>query len=275
VSGRTPIRVVVADAVIRGIRRGCVVANTAAVAVALGLMDRRHLHALDHRHYRRVAGSYASTDHNLRGLFGWEQEAVQRWFADCRSVVVVGAGAGREVLALAGTGMDVVGYECNERLMETGQAFLEGQGCTAVLRPLERDAAPPPGRAYDGLIVGWSAYMLMPGRAARVRFLRGMATIGLPDAPILLSFFTRWEGDRRLRMIARLAGGLRRLRRADPVELGDDLDPNYVHRFTEDEIRGELRDAGFELIRFTPQGGGPYDSGWAVGRLRRDDPSDT
>lgn len=265
-SGRTPVRVVVADATIRGIRRGYVMANTAAVAVALGLMDRRHLHALDHRHYRRAA-SYESSEHNLRGLFEWEKEAVDGWFGDCRSVVVVGAGAGREVLALAGMGIDVVGYECNERLLNAGQALLAREGCTATLRPIERDAAPAPDQAYDGLIVGWSAYMLMPGRSARIRFLQGMAALASPGAPILLSFFTRRDDDRRLRVVARVAGGLRRLRRAEPAELGDDLAPNFVHRFTEDEARGELEEAGFELVRFQAQGSGPYDSGWAVGRL--------
>jgi len=58
---------------------------------------------------------------------------------------------------------------------------------------------------------------------------------------------------------------LRRLRGAFPIERGDDLAPNFLHRFTEEEVRGELADGGFAMTSYAPQGEGPFDSGYAVG----------
>jgi hypothetical protein len=252
---------------IRLVRRAYGYVDATAAGIALGIMDRRHLHALDRLHYGR-ASSYQSEAHNLRGLFDWEHEAVDGWFRGCRSLVVVGAGGGREVLALSRMGFEVDGYECNERLVRAAGALLPAQGCPARVLPLPRDASPAPGRAYDGLVAGWSAYMLIPGRAARIGFLRGMAALAAPGAPLLLSFFTRTAGNARWRRIAEVAAPLRRLRRAEPVEEGDDLVPNYVHRFTEEEVRAEMAEGGFELLRFAPEGPRPYDSGWAVGRRR-------
>ena len=46
----------------------------------------------------------------------------------------------------------------------------------------------------------------------------------------------------------------------ESVELGDDLDPTFVHRFTQAEIADEMKMGGFELVYFREQ---PY--GHAVG----------
>jgi hypothetical protein len=263
----TGVRVRAVDLALRVVRRAYGYVDATAAGVALGVMDRRHLHALDRLYYDRAA-SYHGEAHNLRGLFPWEEAAVEGWFGGCRSLVVVGAGGGREVLALSRRGFEVDGYECNARLVEVAGALLPAQGCTARVLPLERDAVPPPERRYDGLMAGWSAYMLIPGRAARIRFLRGMAALAEPGAPLLLSFFTRSADAPRFKRIAAVAGPLRRLRRAEPVDEGDDLTPNYVHRFTEAEVRREMDAGGFDLVRYQPEGRTGYDSGWAVGRLR-------
>jgi hypothetical protein len=267
VSERVPLRVRLLGGGVRVVRRGYAFLDAAAAGVALGMMDRPHLHALDRLHYSRVS-PYHGEKHNLRGLFDWEREAVDRWFGGCQTLVVVGAGGGREVLALAGMGFEVDGFECNEGLVETAAALLTARGCDARVLPLDRDTAPSPSHRYDGLIAGWSAYMLIPGRAARVAFLQGMAALADAGAPLLLSFFTRAPEHRRYPLVARVANVLRRLRRSDRVEVGDDLVPNYVHRFTEDEIRGELDEGGFEMVGFAPEGRGPYESGWAVARRK-------
>jgi hypothetical protein len=90
-----------------------------------------------------------------------------------------------------------------------------------------------------------------------------MASLAEAGAPLLLSFFTRAPKHRRFPLSARVANVLRRLRGSKRVEVGDDLVPNYVHRFTEDAIRGEI-----EMLAFATEGRGPYDSGWAVARRR-------
>jgi hypothetical protein len=55
--------------------------------------------------------------------------------------------------------------------------------------------------------------------------------------------------------VAKIASAVRRLRRDEPVELGDWLAPNFFHLFSEEEIRAELRDAGFRVDHYAGQ---PY-----------------
>ena len=109
--------------------------------------------------------------------------------------------------------------------------------------------------------------MLIPGREARLALLLGLRARLARGAPILISFFTRTGDSARLRAVARIAGAIRRLRGAAPVEIGDDLAPNYVHRFALDEVRAELAAAGLEPLAMAPEGSGPADSGWAVARV--------
>lgn len=242
-------------------------ADAAQAGLWLGVMDRDALHALDEAYYAGAA-SYTSDRHNLRGLFPWETEAVDGYFAGRASLLVLGAGGGREALALARRGFRVDAFECNAALVEHAGALLARERCDARVRALPRDAVPEAGR-WDGAVVGWSAYMLMAGRQRRIALLRGLAARLPEGAPVLLSFWTRAEGGHRERIVAGVGGAVRRLLRAEPLEPGDDLAPNFVHRFTESEVAAELAAAGFRLARFETEGVGPYDSGWAVG-IRED-----
>jgi hypothetical protein len=174
-------------------------------------------------------------------------------------------------VALARLGYTVTGYECNPALLDYGRALLARTGCRgAELGGMARDRVPRDGGRYDGVIVGWSAYMLIPGRARRVAFLADLRAQVPVDAPILVSFFSRPDGGVRERIVTALANAVRRLRRARPVDPGDDLAPDYVHRFTRDEVAAELAAAGYRLREFRPQGRGPYDSGYAVGTAAPD-----
>ncbi len=218
----------------------------------LGLLDRDDLHAVDRGEYERRT-TYRTDAYNLGGLFDWEQRMLDRHFPGTGPVVVLAAGAGRELLALAGRGHPVTAYECHPLLVETGRDLLRRAGTTgAVLERLGRDRAPDGGGPYAAAVVGWSAYMLMAGSVHRVAFLAGLAAVLEPGAPVLLSFAGRTPGDRRPALVAAVAGAVRRIRRRPGVELGDDLAPNYLHRFTEGELAGELGAAGYRLVDYSP-----------------------
>lgn len=262
-AGRPPLLVRAYLASRRATGRLRSVSDAVQAGLWLGVMDRPALHALDDAFYAASAG-YGSDRHNLRGLFGWEEEAVGACFGGCRSLLVVGAGGGREVLALARRGFRVEGFECNPALVGHAGGLLGREGCGAGVRLLPRDAVPEEGR-FDGAVVGWSAYMLIAGRERRIRFLRELGERLPTGGPVLLSFWTRGRGSPRARIVLGIGGRLRRLLGREPLEAGDDLAPNFVHRFTEAEVAGELADAGFRMARFEPEGPGPHDSGWAVG----------
>ena len=230
--------------------------------IALGLLSRRALQALDEEAYRRLT-DYASDEHNLRGLFDWEEKAYGEFFYGRRRIVILAAGAGREAIGLAARGHEVVAYECHPDLLRAGAALLPRAAPGVSLQFLERDRAPT-GIQADAAIVGWSAYTLMIGRATRIALLRELAQVIPPGGPILLSFFPRPEGRRRERWVARIAGSIRWLRRGPPVEEGDDLKPKWLHKFTQAEVEGEIAAAGLIAACFSPAGEGRHASAWAV-----------
>jgi hypothetical protein len=239
------------------------IANALFDGFWLGMFDRESLARFDELHYdtRRErlgdeAYGYEDERWNVRGLLDWEAAVVQEYFPPGARVVVTGAGGGREVLALLERGYDAVGYEPHPRLVRAGAELLERRGYPQRLFVSPRDAFPPDAEDCDAVVVGWGSYTLMPGRARRIDFLAG-ARARLPDGgPLLVSFFPRQGGDRLFRTVSRTANVVRRVRRSEPTEVGDGLQPNYVHWFTEDEIASELAAAGFlvEAIHRRPYG---------------------
>jgi hypothetical protein len=193
--------------------------------------------------------TYTDEQYNLSGLHVWEAAAVDAHFPSGGRVVVTGAGGGREVIALLERGFDAVGYEPNAALVAAGAKLLDARGHPDRVRPCDRDAFPADASPCDAVLVGWGSYMLIPGRARRVAFLRGARSVLADGAPLMCSFFVRGAGDARYFAIVRRSANLvRRLRREEPVEAGDLVGHNYVHYFTRTEIVSELAEAGFRTV---------------------------
>jgi hypothetical protein len=126
---------------------------------------------------------------------------------------------------------------------------------------MERDQCPSLESTYDAVVIGWSAYMHIMGRAHRLRLLSDLRQHLADGAPVLLSFFFRTGSERRHRITAAVANAVRRLLGRELVQLGDDLAPAYCHFFTRDEVRAELEEAGYEMALYSTSG-----YGHAVGR---------
>lgn len=222
----------------------------------LGVLKRETLLEIDDAFYSR-APQYRADEYNRRGLWSWEDRLVSRYFGSCKRVLVVGAGGGREVLALARRGYEVHGVECNADLVRAANLLLERE---ALLLPCVRfappDTCPDVGAGYDGLIIGWGAYMLIQGRARRVALLRSMRGHVEPGAPLIVSFFFRSPAARRFHVTAVIGNTLRWLLRRERVELGDALEPEYVHYFTKDQVAAELEEGGFTLGYYSEDGYG-------------------
>lgn len=236
-----------------GLIRGCF------DGIWLGLLSRRQLARIDETYYDRNS-QYVTESYNRQGLWHWEQSAIENHFSGLRRIVVTSAGGGREVLALAKTGYEVVGFEPHQDIARFGSQLLAAEELDASIDPSPRDAWPADATGADGAVVGWGGYMLISGRAQRVTFLCDAATQLPAGAPILLSFFVRPGAALRFRVAAAVANPLRQLLSREPVDVGDALTPNLVHFFTQAEVTAELTDAGFDLVDF-----GSMDYGWAVG----------
>jgi hypothetical protein len=214
----------------------------------LGLLSDTSLSAVDERYYE-TDGVYRTAEWNEKGLFDWEREAIEADFAPGSRIVVAACGGGREVLALLEAGFDAVGHEPHFDLARYGRDFLAGRGHPDRIHMSRRDEFPS-AETCDGVVIGWGAYSLIRGRDRRARLL-GEARRHVPaGAPVLLSFFDRAAEGRELAFTRATANVLRRARRAEPVELGDTLAPNFIHVFTRADLTAELAAAGWDLASY-------------------------
>lgn len=222
----------------------------------LGVMDREDLAEIDRRYYttaRETVGGeqpkYTDEKHIRSGLSGWERAVITETFPPGARVLVTAAGAGREILGLLEAGFDPVGYEPHEDLVTAGRAVLAAEGLPFDrLRLSARDRFPDHSEPCDAVIIGWGSFSLVPGRDRRNELLRAARAPLKSGSPMLVSFGLR--GNTRYFPVAyHTASMLRRLRCAEPAELGDALAPNFVHFFTLEEVNAELAAAGFSCER--------------------------
>ena len=230
--------------------------------VWLGILSQSDLESVDDAYFVGVDGKrkgpidYTNAEYNKRGLFEWERRAIEAHFPAGGSIALMAAGGGREVLALRRLAFRVQAWECQPELVAAANELLVGEGFEPSVFYAPRNTAPTGTERYDGVVIGWGSYMLVPGRNRRIAMLRELRTRVDEGSPILLSFFARRPGDSQLRVAAQVGNVGRRLLGRERLEVGDFLEPNFVHRFTEDEIASELAAGGFELKSYavTPYG---------------------
>jgi hypothetical protein len=239
----------------------------------LGALTRAQLEAVDDEYYvgtgeRFDPIEYSNTAYNKSGLIAWEQKAIQTHFPIGGSLVVMGAGGGREVFALRRMSFEVDGWECQPQLVEAANRLLVSEGFEPTVTYVPRDAVPTDTKRYGGLIIGWGTYTLIEGRRRRIAVLRALRSKVDAGAPLLISFYARRAGDRRYLITAAVGNAIRRLIGGRRLEVGDYLDPNFVHLFHEQEIADELAAGGFVMEAFAAR---PY--GHAVARAANLTPS--
>lgn len=230
----------------------------------LGWLNPEDLTAVTVRSYQQ-SRLYSGPEHNQSGLFSWERETIDRFFRPRSRILVAASGGGREIIALHSLGFQADGFDCTPRLVETSRRLLQELGICSTVTLCPPNEVPQELTPHDGLIVGWTAYMQIPGSARRIAFLRKLRVSVPLEAPILVSFWTR-EGESADEGRAfRLAKWLRSLRGrgAEPLEPGDHVtDRGYHHCFARDEIEAELRAGGFRMCQYS-EGDHPYAVGVA------------
>lgn len=228
-------------------RRPGVVLTAAHSGLWFGLLRARDLAEVDSLVYDRTYAYHQTDEHNDRGLFDWEEEALRAHFPASGRLLITSVGAGREALALEGR-FAVSAFECNPKLRALAEKRLGDR-----VRPMRRDQCPRTGERFDGAIVGWASYTYLRGRQRRVAFLQDLAENLAPGAPVLLSFYVRTRETRRMRVIRGLGNAIGTPLGREAVELGDVLDPTFQHYVSEQELRSEVADAGFAVEAFATE----------------------
>jgi hypothetical protein len=212
----------------------------------LGVMSEKSLDYSDELFYNNT-GHYTDDNYNLSGLFKWEKVMIEKHFGDAKSILLIAAGGGREVLALSGMGYKIDAYECNELLVEYGGRLLEKNGIENKIRYLPRNSVPGEIKKYDGIIIGWGAYSLMAGQKKRIALLEELYPFLKEGAPLMISFLWTRNRSRHERIVKRISDFFRTFSKKDKTEIGDRLMPDFIHYFTEDEIRNEVNRANCRI----------------------------
>ncbi len=219
----------------------------------LGFLDDRTI-AQSTEEFYASHDQFLSSDHNLSGLYIWEQESIAKHAPASGRVLVPAAGAGREVIALASMGYTATGYDPSPDLVDVGTELIDHVGSDAALllsrgNDLPHDLDPP----FDWILFGWAGINHIAGRSHRASVLRSLFEVLEPHGVLIVSFNDRSPDSRHLEVARRVAAWIRRLRRApDPVELGDIFNGSFLHLFTFDELGRELAATGFtEIDRVT------------------------
>ncbi len=151
----------------------------------LGVMSDKSLDLYDELHYNK-SEKYTDDNYNLSGLFEWEKERIVKYFSKSKKILLLAAGGGRETVALIRMGYIVDSYECNRKLVEYGNVFLQKYTKDYIIKYLQKDSVPDLIRKYDGIIIGWGAYSHIRGSEKRIAFLKKLQPFLKKDAPLMI-----------------------------------------------------------------------------------------
>jgi hypothetical protein len=150
------------------------------------------------------------------GLFEWELEALRRMQVPAGGTILLGgAGAGRELVGLCRLGYSVAAFEPSPRLVAGLRAVAErepgssvAEGSYADLLPARRGRGPLAelvARRFDGVVFGWGSFSHVLSEQERSAVLEATRAIA-PGAALLISHLPTQPGAvglarRRLRAV--------------------------------------------------------------------------
>lgn len=181
-------------------------------------------------------------------LEGWEQQTLQRHGITAGRMLVLGAGVGREAIALAQRGFAVAGVEVNGTALHVAIRTARTMQVPAFFVQGDFHHLPFARRQFDYIIMSGIMYSSIPGRLRRQTWLRELAEHLVPGGVVILNFLidrsprsrTRRISEAINRLLVTLPGANHSYQPGDGCAQG-----HFLHAFQdEDEIRQELEEAG-------------------------------
>jgi len=205
----------------------------------------------------RVFGMTEGVGNPAFSLMPWEDDLYSRFLKPLDSVLVVGCGTGRDLVALLKRGYRVDGLDVVPACTDVARRNLETQGLRAELHTGDIETIPLP-RTYDVFIFSWFCYSYIPQADSRIHVLRKVVAHLNPEGRILLSYVPRDPARRHLpvhvaRLMARLSGSDWQPEYGDLIATSTRADvrgliTHYVHEFLPQELEDEARAAGLAVI---------------------------
>lgn len=189
----------------------------------------------------------------LSGLSHYEQEFYDQFLRAGDSILLVGCGTGRDLIALLRRGHEVEGLDPARRPLVIARQMLDKLGLSATLHAggIETVALH---RTYDVVVFSQFCYGYLPESRARVATLEKVKAALRPGGRVIIPYTPI---GRRRTLPIRLTRLVTRLSRSDwTPEIGDKLwvslaDWRFVHfdhEFAPAEVEAEALAAGLQVI---------------------------
>ena len=225
-------------------------ANT-CLFMAAGFLRLEDLKTASHLYWCRYGTSVDDVD---IGLQGWERRLYESLIRSSDRVLLVGCGAGRDLLALRGLGYDVTGLEPTPELVQRAREHLARRGLTADVRQGFVETTEIDG-TYDVVVLAGCCYCYVPRSSARVSTLARIKKHLSEEGRVAVTYAgiqtqSRW--------LMRTTGTVNWLTHADwRAEPGDHFSRGYFvrrlltyeHLFSAGEVARECTEAGLRVVR--------------------------
>ena len=196
-------------------------------------------------------GFHSRDEDIATGLMDWERDLVARFVRPGEAVLVVGAGSGRDVIALVERDCHVTGVEPAATALNLARDALRARQLTATLIEGFFEDVAVPGR-FDVVLFSYFAYSYVPQASRRIAALRKAASCLTAGGRVLISYPPMpWPHPLLIR-VARVAAAICRtdwrLEPGDYVTVQGSAFRGYVHAFAEGEIEREAEAAGLDVV---------------------------
>lgn len=195
-------------------------------------------------------------DNPVEHPFSWEANLFARGIRPGDSILVVGAGGGRDVLPLLAKGHAVTALDIAPLALRALSERASGRGLTVGIIQASIVEARLPGEAFDVVLFSWFCFSYLHGAAERRASLANSESALRPGGRILLSY--PFRGDSRpeaprapwvVRVVSRLLGGMESEPGDDFIVSGTTLRPSvfFSHPFLPRDIEDEVKALGFSV----------------------------
>ena len=184
-------------------------------------------------------------------LEGWEQDAIDRHGITSGRILVLGAGVGREAVALSQRGLNVVGLDINRSALRVARRTARALQVPAQFVQADFLHLPFAPAHFHYAIMSGIMYSSISGRVRRQAWLAHLAQHLVPEGVAILQFLidrsppsrSQRVSDTMNRVLATLPGGNPAYQPGDRCAQG-----HFLHAFQqESEIQDELKEAGVQI----------------------------
>jgi SAM-dependent methyltransferase len=225
--------------------------------LAAGLLQRADLEDASLQEWRTFATSDSEVDADLTDD---ERRVYSQYLRAGKRVLLVGCGAGRDLLSLAEMGLDVTGIDQVPELISLARTHLQRRRLRGRVQLGEIATVTTLAGPFDAVVFSIGSYSFVRSSRARIAALARIAAHLRPDGRVLISYYPAVRrspiGPRLTKFCARLAGADWTMERGDVFSRLDSTSGvlRYQHNFDAQEISDECEAAGLCVVSDEPFG---------------------